>query len=94
MGDRWRCILIGSESLLIQCGQILERAGHSLAALASREPEIVRWAAERGIRVVPSASELLDLNLGPVDYLFSIANLSILPPAVIQIGRASCRERV
>ncbi len=84
MTQTWRSVLIGSESLLIQCGQVLEQAGHQLVAVVTTRPSIRRWAAERGIRVLADSAALLAAqDLRPFDYLFSITNLSVLPSEVI-----------
>jgi natural product biosynthesis luciferase-like monooxygenase protein len=86
MTNSWRCVLVGSESLLIQCGQTLEQAGHHIIAVVSTAPPIKRWAAERGIRVLESAQAMLSSqDLRPFDYLFSITNLSVLPAEVIAL---------
>lgn len=81
-----RSILVGGESLLIECAQILERHGHRIVAVVSRAAAVQRWATQQGIRVLPDASALPDAaDLQPFDYLFSITNLSVLPPAVIAL---------
>lgn len=86
MTTSWRCVLMGSESLLIQCGQSLVEAGHQVLAVVSTAAPIKRWAAERGIRVLDSAQTLIaSHDLRPFDYLFSITNLSVLPPEVISL---------
>ena len=86
MTNSWRCVLVGSESLLIQCGQTLEQAGHHIVAVVSTAAPIKRWAAERGIRVLESPQAMLSSqDLRPFDYLFSITNLSVLPAEVIAL---------
>ena len=39
MSISWRTVLVGSESLLIQCGQVLEQAGHHVVAVVSTAAE-------------------------------------------------------
>ena len=79
MTATWRCVLVGGESLLIQCAQILEQQGHQVAAVVTSRTPIRKWAAERGIRVLPNAAALLAAqDLRPFDYLFSVTNLSVL----------------
>ncbi len=86
MANTWRSVLIGSESLLIQCGQVLEQAGHQIIAVVTTRAAIRRWAAERGIRVLPDTKALLAAqDLQPFDYLFSITNLSVLSAEVIAL---------
>src|SRR5690348_8848912 len=80
-------VFIGDGSLLVQCAEAFVRAGHRIEAVVSAAPANLEWAAARGVRAVrmegdwPAALEGLDF-----DYLFSVANLRMLPPAVL--GRA------
>ena len=76
-------VLIGSESLLVHCGSALLDAGHSVAAVVSETPEIAAWAESRQLRVATLAELEADTAL-PFDLLFSIGNLSIVPPAVLR----------
>ncbi|WP_295640446.1 MupA/Atu3671 family FMN-dependent luciferase-like monooxygenase [uncultured Methylibium sp.] len=86
MTTPWRCVLIGSESLLIQCAELLEQAGHQVVAVVTARPAIRRWAGERGIRVLRDAAGLVAArDLQPLDYVFSVTNLSVLPDAVIAL---------
>lgn len=86
------CLLIGNESLTIQCGEILLGRGHRIAAVVTRAPEVRSWAKERGLRVeAPGAS--LGIRLGDlsgdraVDWLFSVANLSVIRDDVLELAR-------
>ena len=86
MANTRRSVLIGSESLLIQCGQVLEQGGHQIVAVVTTRPSIRRWAAERGIRVLADTQALLAAqDLRPVDYLFSITTLSVLSAEVVAL---------
>lgn len=86
MTTSWRTVLVGSESLLIQCGQVLEQAGHHVVAVVSTAAALRRWAAERGIRVLRDAEALAAAeDLGAIDYLFSVTNLTVLPPAALAL---------
>jgi natural product biosynthesis luciferase-like monooxygenase protein len=81
-----RCVLIGGESLLIHCAGILLREGHRVAAVVSSEPAIADWAASHGIRTVRfDASLAAALANEPFDYLFSIANLRVIPADVLAL---------
>lgn len=73
------CIVIGKESLLIACaGSLLER-GHEIRAVVSTDQEIIDWAATQGL---PTCSRAADVE-GEFDWLFSIANLSMIPESVL-----------
>ncbi len=86
MKNSWRCVLVGTESLLVQCAQTLEHAGHHVVAVVSAAATIRRWASQRGIRLLDNAQSILSSqDLHPFDYLFSITNLSVLPPEVLAL---------
>lgn len=90
MTHSWRCVLVGSESLLIQCAHHLLEAGHRLLAVVTRAEPVRRWAAEEGIRVLESVQDLLvseDLHF--FDYLFSITHLEVLPSAIIRLPQSA-----
>lgn len=79
-------VLVGGESLLIQCARLWRERGHSIAAVVSRNPEILAWAAEQGIATTPPGPGL-DTRLEPgFDWLLSIANLSLLPESVVAMA--------
>ncbi len=79
-----RAVFIGSGSLLIQCAQAWRDAGHEIAAIASRSREIIDWAQANGLHCQQfdstSGIELPDAAFG---YLFSIANLELLPAQIV-----------
>ncbi|HSV69344.1 MAG TPA: MupA/Atu3671 family FMN-dependent luciferase-like monooxygenase [Methylibium sp.] len=81
-----RCVLIGGESLLIQCAQTLEQAGHHVVAVVTARAAIRRWAAERGVRVLRDVAALAAAqDLRPFDHLISVTNLAVLPDAVLAL---------
>ena len=80
------CVLIGSESLLIGCGEALRARGHEIRAVVSRDPEIRAWAERNGLPVEEKITALADrFGQGGFDWLFSIANLSVIPEAVLAL---------
>jgi natural product biosynthesis luciferase-like monooxygenase protein len=86
--SRFSSIVVGAESLAIQCAEILLERGHTIAAFVTRAPELRAFAEARGLRVERPgpdlAARLADLE---VDYLFSIANLTVLPEPVLARAR-------
>ncbi|MCB2015997.1 MAG: hypothetical protein KDF54_00535, partial [Hydrogenophaga sp.] len=81
-------VLIGNESLLIQCAERLLQGGDQIHAVVTRHPDIRAWAAERGLRVEAPGEGLADRLAGvSFDWLFSIANLSVIPQAVLDKAR-------
>ncbi len=90
MTHSWRCVLIGAESLLIQCARNLLEAGHCVLAIVTRAEPVRRWASEEGIRVLRSVDDLLTSDdLGGFDYLFSITHLEVLPSAIIRLPQSA-----
>lgn len=82
------CYVVGSESLLVQCGDLLLDAGHRILGVISTEPGVQQWAADRGLRTLPLDDSLPALmRAEPADYFFSITNLRVLPPAVVESPR-------
>ncbi|MBO9623885.1 MAG: LLM class flavin-dependent oxidoreductase [Sphingomonas sp.] len=82
-----RSVLIGAESLLVECAAILQQNGHAIAAVVAPSGPAADWAASAGHRLFHRAGELIDSDIGPIDYLFSITNLSILAPDVLRLAR-------
>jgi len=81
------CVLVGNESLLVQCAKVLQQRGHDIRSIASRNPDIIAWAENAGIGVVKPGIGL-DSRLQPgFDWLLSIANLSVLPEAVLAMAK-------
>ncbi|NSY40582.1 MupA/Atu3671 family FMN-dependent luciferase-like monooxygenase [Leisingera sp. ANG59] len=73
------CALIGNESLLIGCADALLARGHQIRAVVSRDADIRAWAADKGLVVLNTPAELS----GGFDWLLSIANLTVIPDAVL-----------
>ena len=81
------CVMVGNESLLVQCARILIQRGHEIRTIASRNADVIAWANEAGIAVVAPAAGLEGRLTPGFDWLFSIANLSVLPDAVLAMAR-------
>ncbi len=77
--SEFSAVLIGDESLLIACGEVLLERGHAVRNVVSRDAAVVDWAKAKGIDCLSDARALP----GGFDWLFSIANLSILPDDVL-----------
>lgn len=79
------CLLIGEGSLLLQCGGILVARGHHIVGVVTASESIAEWARENGAAVVAPGQGLADRLAGQTyDWLFSIANLALVPAAVWQ----------
>ncbi|MFV0491842.1 MAG: MupA/Atu3671 family FMN-dependent luciferase-like monooxygenase [Pseudorhodobacter sp.] len=80
-------LLIGNESLTIQCGEMLLSRGHGITAVVTRNPEIQSWAEAKGLRTEHQGTGLTDALSGlSVDWLFSVANLNVIPDAVLKLA--------
>ena len=82
-------VFVGDGSLLVQCAQAWRSAGHEVVAVASASEAHLGWAGEQGIpaiRIEPGWEAAL-AGLPGFDYLFSVANLRMLPTAVLARAR-------
>ncbi|WP_422065480.1 MupA/Atu3671 family FMN-dependent luciferase-like monooxygenase [Shimia sp.] len=79
-------VMIGNESLLIQCATMWRDMGHSLEAVITRAPDIRSWAQGEGLKVVSSDADIAHaLSEAAFDWLLSVANLDMLPEAVLKL---------
>ncbi len=81
------CVVIGNESLLVQCSEQLLERGNSISAVVTRNPDLRGWAKDRGLRVETPGKDLAE-RLGDVsfDWLLSIANLMVIPQDVLDLA--------
>jgi len=90
------CLLIGDGSLLIQCGTLLLAHGHAIVCIVTSNDAVAEWARDSGIEVVAPGRGLADRLAGKsYEWLFSIANQSLIPSAVWQaatIGAANFHD--
>ncbi len=78
------CFLIGADSLLIECGDVLRERGHAIRGVISAAPRVVRWARQHGLAVLdPAGDYRAALDAEPFDYLFAITHLAIIPTDVL-----------
>jgi natural product biosynthesis luciferase-like monooxygenase protein len=82
-----RTILVGEETLLAACAELLRGNGHDIVAVVAGPGPAADWAQRSGLALFGKARALLSADLGAVDYLFSITNLSVLPPEVLALPR-------
>ncbi|HEY8048784.1 MAG TPA: formyltransferase family protein, partial [Ramlibacter sp.] len=81
-------VFVGDGTLLARCAQAWCDAGHTVAFVATRNAEVAQWARQQGIahRLI-AAGEAVDLPQLGFDYFFSVANLEVLPPALLRRAR-------
>ena len=46
------CFLVGADSLLMECGEILLQTGWSVVGVAAGSTKVADWARRKGLRVV------------------------------------------
>ncbi len=81
-------LLIGNESLTVECGKLWLEGGHRLSAVVTREPKVASWASSAGLRVIAPGAGLVERTQGlAVDWVLSVANLSLVPEPVMQLAR-------
>ena len=74
------CFLIGNQTRLIQCGEILLDLGHRIVGVISSDPVIQPWCREKNLQLNPQDEFIVDvLRREDFDYLFSIDNFQLLP---------------
>jgi natural product biosynthesis luciferase-like monooxygenase protein len=82
------CVLVGAESLLIQCGEMLLAKNAEICAVVSRNPQILDWARSKELSTVAPGKGLADA-LRPLefDYFLSITNLALIDGEVLGMAR-------
>lgn len=81
--NRFTSVLVGNESLLVECAKVLLQRGHRVELIASHNADVIAWADQEGIAVTAPGAGLNDRVTCEFDWLLSIANLSILPQTLI-----------
>ncbi len=85
-------VFIGQGTLLVRCAEVFLAAGHRVSAVISSEPRIQDWASARSIPHLAPATDLAGaltrtLAGGAFDYLFSVANMRLVPADFLALPR-------
>lgn len=84
---QFSCVVIGNESLLVQCAEAALDRGNHITAVVTHNADIRSWAEGRGFTVIETGKGLTDRMAGMrFDWLLSIANLTIIPQAVLDMA--------
>ena len=88
-GNLFSCYVMGEESLLIQCTEILLERGHDVRGIIANAPAITNWATEKGLAVFAPGKALAETltKQPPFDYFLSITNLRIIPDAILALPK-------
>jgi natural product biosynthesis luciferase-like monooxygenase protein len=81
-------LFIGDGSLLVQCADAFRQRGHAVAGVVSASAANLDWACAQGLPAIAMEGDwAARLDALSFDYLFSVANLRLLPEAVLQRAR-------
>ena len=82
------CFLIGGDTLLAQCGELLIERGHAISGVISSEKRIQEWAESKGLAVISADGNYTDVLVRTeFDYLFAITHLALIPDEAIRSPR-------
>lgn len=82
------CVLIGQNSVLIECANRLLKSRHQIKRVISTVPAIQNWCKAKEISCLDTISSLIENpQPGSVDYIFSIVNEKILKEDVLKLAR-------
>lgn len=88
MSTQLRCFLIGADTLLIECGEVLLNNGHEILGVITSTSKISQWAHRHSLSVIPCDKQYKDtLAQYEFDYLFSITHLAIIPDEVLALPK-------
>ncbi|MFT4012088.1 MAG: LLM class flavin-dependent oxidoreductase [Paracoccus sp. (in: a-proteobacteria)] len=82
---QFSAILVGNELLLRHAAETLLSRGHRVVAVVTRNPELQSWARGAGLAVEDQDAPM-PADAPVADWLFSVANLSILRPEMLERG--------
>lgn len=87
--NSFSCYLIGGDSLLIECGEILQSKGHQILGVITSAPRLSQWAMGKSIPVMAADADYPAklAQAEPFDYLFSITHLAIIKDEVLALPR-------
>ncbi|MCD2182582.1 MupA/Atu3671 family FMN-dependent luciferase-like monooxygenase [Rhizobium sp. GN54] len=77
-------IFFGNGTLLLRCAEAFRAAGGRLAGIVTTDPQIAAWAEAEDL----SHGAFDEAEIGQeADYIFSVANLTVLSPATLRRAR-------
>ncbi len=86
--ETFSCYLIGADTLLIECAEVLLTKGHEIKGVITVAPRISQWAHNKSIPVIAhKAGYGEELKSQDFDYLFSITHLAIIKDDVLALPK-------
>jgi len=88
--NSFSCYLIGGDSLLIECAEVLLTKGHNIRGVITSAPRLSQWAMSKSITVIAADKNypttlIENAKTEPFDYLFSITHLAIINDEVLAL---------
>lgn len=84
--NSFSCYIIGKDSLVIQCAEILLKENFQILGITSDDPLIIQWCSVHDIPILESFESLLTKKERfSFDYLFSIMNSKILSHKMVTL---------
>lgn len=79
-----RCILMGEQSRLIQCTELLIQRGHEIFGIITEEETIKKWAIAHKLPLISPTNDIAGwLKTMPFDIFFSIDNFMKVPSEIL-----------
>ncbi|MBK6685780.1 MAG: LLM class flavin-dependent oxidoreductase [Deltaproteobacteria bacterium] len=79
------CFLVGADSLLLECGEILLQKGWVIAGVAAGSTRVADWARRKGLRTVDVKGPwTVELGKESFDFLFAITHLALIPEEALK----------
>ena len=86
--SKFSCFLIGADTLLTQCGEILLEQGHRIDGVITDAPKVAQWARSREVEVLSASGDYAQTLAGrEFDYLFAITHLALIPDQAVAAPR-------
>lgn len=86
--EAFSCYLIGADTLLIECGEVLLAKNHDIKGVITSTQRISQWAQQKAIPVIACEKGYEEhLRSQEFDYLFSITHLAIIKDDVLTLPK-------
>ncbi len=80
------CVVLGEQSLVVQCCEMLLEQEYQIETVVTKNRAVVDWCAGHSIKHTSSFDQLAtSVANTPIDYLFSITNLKMLPAELLAL---------
>ena len=85
---QFKCYVMGSDSLLIECTRVLIERGHRVLGIITSGEHVAEWARREDLPVISAQTDYgRAMSSAASDYLFAITHLALIPDYVFSIPR-------